>query len=100
MCLQLFGCIFWIQLKTTVLITFELQPVLAWVYYFGKVVCLTSKSRLSLILKQAIAEMPFPFTDINLDRRFCENYSRQVQRSLDKLKMGGHQDAMIQHLPV
>lgn len=41
-----------------------------------------------------------PFSDTNLDQRLCENYSRQVQKSLDKLKMGGHQDAMVQHLTV
>lgn len=44
--------------------------------------------------------MSCPFSDLNLERRLCENYSRQVQKTLDKLKIGGHQDAMVQHLVV
>lgn len=44
--------------------------------------------------------MSCPFSDLNLERRLCENYSRQVQKTLDKLKMGGQQDAVIQYLSV
>lgn len=44
--------------------------------------------------------MSCPFSHLNLERRLCENYSRQVQKTLDKLKMGGCQDAMIQYLTV
>lgn len=44
--------------------------------------------------------MSCPFSHLNLERRLCENYSRQVQKTLDKLKMGGRQDAMIQYLTV
>lgn len=42
--------------------------------------------------------MSCPFSDLDLERRLCESYSRQVQKTLDRLKKGGHQDAMVQHL--
>jgi len=66
MCLQVFGYIFWVQLKIAVLITFELWAMLAWIYYCGKAVCLTSERRLSLIFKAGDSKSVFPFSDIDL----------------------------------